>query len=210
MYICVENSINMNIQNIPLIKHTTSGNFFLLAGPCAIEGEEMAFKIAEKLVSISNKLEIPLVFKGSFKKANRSRIDSFSGIKVEVEKLVVVEKEATKTASNPNQLLRDRLFGAGKIGEDMNFSWVTKNNIVPVYQKFYDAYQANKKGFSREDFDEIKLMYEALDAHKNTVEKQGLTADDNAKIAGIKVKFSPMFKIDRIGAKSKENESAKQ
>lgn len=70
----------MTITNIPQIKHTDSGNFFLLAGPCAIEGEEMAFKIAEKLVTITDKLQIPLVFKGSFKKANRSRIDSFSGI----------------------------------------------------------------------------------------------------------------------------------
>ena len=70
----------MNLQNIPQIKHLDSGNFFLLAGPCAIEGEEMAFRIAEKLVAISDKLQIPLIFKGSFKKANRSRIDSFSGI----------------------------------------------------------------------------------------------------------------------------------
>jgi 2-dehydro-3-deoxyphosphooctonate aldolase (KDO 8-P synthase) len=70
----------MDINLIPNIKHTDSGNFFLLAGPCAIEGEEMAFKIAEKLVEITNNLQIPFVFKGSFKKANRSRIDSFSGI----------------------------------------------------------------------------------------------------------------------------------
>jgi 2-dehydro-3-deoxyphosphooctonate aldolase (KDO 8-P synthase) len=70
----------MNLTVIPQLKHIDSGNFFLLAGPCAIEGEEMALRIAEKLVGISDKLEIPLVFKGSFKKANRSRIDSFSGI----------------------------------------------------------------------------------------------------------------------------------
>ncbi len=70
----------MNIKSIPQIKNTESGNFFVLAGPCAIESEEMAMKIAEKLVSITDKLEIPYVFKGSFKKANRSRIDSFSGI----------------------------------------------------------------------------------------------------------------------------------
>ena len=70
----------MNINAIPQIKNTDSGNFFLLSGPCAIESEEMAMKIAEKLITITNKLEIPFVFKGSFKKANRSRIDSFSGI----------------------------------------------------------------------------------------------------------------------------------
>lgn len=70
----------MNLQDIPKIKHTNSNNFFLLAGPCAIEGEDMALRIAEKVVSITNKLKIPYIFKGSFKKANRSRIDSFSGI----------------------------------------------------------------------------------------------------------------------------------
>ena len=70
----------MNIKEIPQIRNTDSGQFFLLAGPCAIEGEEMALKIAERLVTITSKLQIPYVFKGSFKKANRSRIDSFSGI----------------------------------------------------------------------------------------------------------------------------------
>lgn len=70
----------MNIKSIPQIKNSDSGNFFVLAGPCAIEGEEMAMRIAEKLVTITDKLAIPYVFKGSFKKANRSRIDSFSGI----------------------------------------------------------------------------------------------------------------------------------
>jgi len=70
----------MDLNLIPKIKHTTSGNFFLLAGPCAIEGEDMALRIAEKVVSIEDKLEIPYVFKGSFKKANRSRMDSFTGI----------------------------------------------------------------------------------------------------------------------------------
>lgn len=72
--------IKMFLTEIPQIKHTTANNFFLLAGPCAIEGEEMALRIAEKVVSITDKLKIPFIFKGSFKKANRSRIDSFSGI----------------------------------------------------------------------------------------------------------------------------------
>lgn len=55
-------------------------NFFLMAGPCVIEGEEMALRIAEKVVEITNKLNIPYVFKGSYRKANRSRLDSFTGI----------------------------------------------------------------------------------------------------------------------------------
>jgi len=70
----------MNLDLIPKIKHTNSNNFFLLAGPCAIEGEEMAMSIAEKILGVTNRLKIPFIFKGSFKKANRSRIDSFTGI----------------------------------------------------------------------------------------------------------------------------------
>ncbi|WOI21596.1 3-deoxy-8-phosphooctulonate synthase [Nonlabens ulvanivorans] len=70
----------MQLSDIPQIKHVDADNFFLLAGPCAIEGEDMALRIAEKVVKITDKLNIPYVFKGSFKKANRSRIDSFTGI----------------------------------------------------------------------------------------------------------------------------------
>ncbi len=58
----------------------TNNNFFLIAGPCVIEGEEMAFEIANKLIDITQRLEIPFIFKGSYRKANRSRIDSFTGI----------------------------------------------------------------------------------------------------------------------------------
>ncbi|WP_416443402.1 3-deoxy-8-phosphooctulonate synthase [Leeuwenhoekiella sp. A16] len=70
----------MKLDLIPRIKYTDTNNFFLLAGPCAIEGEEMALRIAEKIVKITDNLGIPYIFKGSFKKANRSRIDSFTGI----------------------------------------------------------------------------------------------------------------------------------
>ncbi|MCL9981180.1 MAG: 3-deoxy-8-phosphooctulonate synthase [Bacteroidia bacterium] len=72
--------MNIMMPNIPLLKYRESGNFFIFAGPCAIEGRDMAFEIADRLVQISNELEIPLVFKGSYRKANRSRIDSFTGI----------------------------------------------------------------------------------------------------------------------------------
>lgn len=68
------------INNLPKIKYSESGNFFLMAGPCAIEGEDIAMRIAEKIVQITDKLQIPYIFKGSYRKANRSRIDSFTGI----------------------------------------------------------------------------------------------------------------------------------
>ena len=59
---------------------TSSENFFLLAGPCVIEGEDMAMRIAERVVSMASDRNIPYVFKGSYRKANRSRLDSFTGI----------------------------------------------------------------------------------------------------------------------------------
>lgn len=68
------------MKNLPKIKNLDSGNFFLIAGPCVIENEKMALQIAEKMVAITEKLKIPYIFKGSFKKANRTRIDSFTGI----------------------------------------------------------------------------------------------------------------------------------
>ncbi|OYU84710.1 MAG: 3-deoxy-8-phosphooctulonate synthase [Flavobacterium sp. BFFFF2] len=89
----------MNLHHIPKIKHLNSGQFFLLAGPCAIEGEDMAMRIAERLVQITDLLSIPLVFKGSFKKANRSRIDSFSGIGD--EKALKILRKVSETFSVP-------------------------------------------------------------------------------------------------------------
>ena len=143
------------------------------------------------------------------KYTSQAKIDSINARYV-IVKTTIETKAAKKQVINPNQLLRDRFFGAGKIGEDMNFSWVNKDNILTTYQSFFDTYKANKSGFSREDYDEVKLMYEALDTRKNTVEKEGLSSSDNTKIASIKFKFAPMFKVNRIGAKARENEEAKE
>lgn len=120
------------------------------------------------------------------------------------------QSAAAATPASPTQSLRDRLFGAGKIGDDMSFAWVNKDNILTTYETFFQSYQDNKDGFSREDYDEIKLMYEALDNRKNTVEKEGLSSEDNSKIAGIKFKFGPMFKANRMGAKARETSEAKE
>lgn len=65
---------------IDYLKKSKQNNFFLLAGPCLIEGEAMAMNVAEKVATITEKYQIPYVFKGSFKKANRSRLDSYTGI----------------------------------------------------------------------------------------------------------------------------------
>ena len=79
------------LAKINKIKHQRSENFFLMAGPCAIEGEAMAMEIAEKILGITNKLEIPFIFKGSYRKANRSRLDSFTGIG-DMEALEILKK----------------------------------------------------------------------------------------------------------------------
>jgi 2-dehydro-3-deoxyphosphooctonate aldolase (KDO 8-P synthase) len=68
------------IPNIPLLKHTDSHNFFLLAGPCVVENREVCFQVAEHMTKLCDSLKIPYVFKASYRKANRSRIDSFTGI----------------------------------------------------------------------------------------------------------------------------------
>lgn len=62
------------------LKSSSTGNFFLFAGPCVIEGEEMALSIAERVLESTTRFNIPCVFKGSYRKANRSRLDSFTGI----------------------------------------------------------------------------------------------------------------------------------
>ena len=84
----------MNPSSIPKLKNTDSNNFFLMAGPCAIEGEEMAMLIAEKVKAITSRLQIPYIFKGSFKKANRSRLDSFTGIG-DIKALEILHKVGT-------------------------------------------------------------------------------------------------------------------
>lgn len=68
------------LKQIPNIQNTDTSNFFLIAGPCIVESEEMTFSIARRIQDITSRLKIPFVFKASYRKANRSRVDSFTGI----------------------------------------------------------------------------------------------------------------------------------
>ena len=68
------------LTSIPHIKNTDSGNFFLIAGPCVVESEEITYKIAHRLQQITNRLQIPFIFKASYRKANRTRLDSYTGM----------------------------------------------------------------------------------------------------------------------------------
>ncbi len=72
--------MHQSLNQIPHLKFTDKNNFFLLAGPCVIENERMAYPIAKRILEITTRLEIPFIFKASYKKANRSRVDSFRGI----------------------------------------------------------------------------------------------------------------------------------
>ena len=118
---------------------------------------------------------------------------------------VITEKE-----KNQKTGMYITLLGPSYVNDDMQFNWVNKNNILSVYENLVNTVQKNKDSYSREDWDEIKLVYEALDTRKNTVEKEGLSSSDNMKIAGLKLKFSPMYTLNRMGAKSEENAAAKK
>jgi 2-dehydro-3-deoxyphosphooctonate aldolase (KDO 8-P synthase) len=80
IYQCWKEFLKKKKMNLEKLKHTESGNFFLLAGPCVVESEELLMEVATKVCAITERLKIPYVFKASYRKANRSRSDSFSGI----------------------------------------------------------------------------------------------------------------------------------
>ena len=139
----------------------------------------------------------------------QERLDKANMRYEEYKAKVVAEKERMN-AENTKMAIRKTLLGEAYTGSDLTFDWVNKDNILSVYDNFVTTVQANKDNYSREDWDEIKLIYEALDTRKNTVEKEGLSSSDNLKIAGLKVKFAPLYTTNRIGAKSEENAEAKQ
>ncbi|MFP5439810.1 MAG: hypothetical protein ACLGH8_18695 [Bacteroidia bacterium] len=133
----------------------------------------------------------------------------FEGAKTQAEE--TIKEKANATAAATGNAIADVLFGPNNVKEgDMTFAWVNKANILTVYEKFYESFKANRDSYSRQDLDKVKAWYEALDARKNTVEKEGLSGEDNRKIAEIKLKFAPMFKWDRITAKGEENDAAKK
>jgi hypothetical protein len=117
----------------------------------------------------------------SLKEEDRAKAEA-SKTKYEVLKakyeLNIKENEAKASSPNFRTVLRNRLFGEGKVGDDMKFEYVTGNNIRDIYQNFVDVVADNKNSYSREDWDEINVLYEALDTRKNVVEKD-LATNDN-------------------------------
>ena len=148
-------------------------------------------------------------YQGKGKAQFDSTVNAVTAKYDELKTKVAEEKERMRLAAEKIEF-RKTLLGQGDFGDDLSFSWVNKDNILQVYQQFVDTVSANKDNYSREKWDEIKMLYEALDSRKNTVEKEGLSSADNLKIAGLKLKFAPLYKIERMGAKADENDAAKK
>ena len=172
--------------------------------------DEATEKTAENWEAIQarydqSKMEAETALNEVENKMGMDSIISKTNSKYEEYKANVVLKRDALLRDN----LRNSLF-TEKIGDNLNFGWVNKDNIADVYSNFVDTVQKNKDTYSREDWDEIKMLYEALDTRKNTVEKEGLSSKNNIKIAGLKIKFSTMYSINRATAKAKENVDSKE
>ncbi|NMH24639.1 DUF6565 domain-containing protein [Flavobacterium solisilvae] len=181
--------------------------------------DSLTLEKSDEIVSKWNEIEKEFDNKTTALKSEINQLDNKDefekkfaavGIRYEDFKKDILVKKAEIDAKNAQLTRNKELFGTQFIHDDMKFEWVNKDNILAVYDQFVTTVQKNKDTYSREDWDEIKLLYEALDSRKNTVEKQGLTSKDNMKIAGLKLKFAPMYTVNRMGAKSEENANAKK
>lgn len=145
------------------------------------------------------------VKKVSNKKALQSSLDQGSIQYSKYKNSIIAEKQKKESKKKQIQIA---LLGKS-VAKDMKFEWVNKDNILKVYQNFVATVKINKDAYSIEDWDEVKLLYEALDARKNIVEENGLTRSDYNKISLLKLKFGPMYRLNRLGAKSEEDLKAK-
>lgn len=141
------------------------------------------------------------VKKVSNKKALQSSLDQGSIQYSKYKNSIVAEKQKKEAKKKE---IQTALFGK-TVAKDMKFEWVNKDNILKVYQNFVATVKINKDAYSIEDWDEVKLLYEALDSRKNIVEENGLTRSDYNKISLLKLKFGPMYRLNRLGAKSEND-----
>jgi len=107
------------------------------------------------------------------------------------------------SGANGGNAMAVALFGNG----DTSFTWVNKDNILPTYERMYETYKSNADNYTKEQHNQIKAWYETLDERKNVVEKEGLTKENNDKIAKLKVKFAPLFKWERLTADGPEDDN---
>lgn len=141
------------------------------------------------------------VKKISNKKALQSSLDKGS-IQYDKYKNSILAEKQKKEAKK--QRIQIALFGK-TVSKDMKFDWVNKDNIHEVYKNFVTTVQKNKNTYTVEDWDEVKFLYEALDSRKNSVEENGLTNSDYNKISLLKLKFGPMYRWNRLSAKSEKD-----
>lgn len=145
---------------------------------------------------------------------SRAKLDEsiakYNALKASYENNIREREQALASASADYKIaLRNSLFGEGVIGSDMQFNYVTGKNLYDVYKRFVNSVQDNKDKYSREDWDEIKVLWEALDTRKNVVEKDAPNGD-NTRIGALKIKFGTIKALNRPGTKAEENKEAKE
>jgi hypothetical protein len=148
---------------------------------------------------------------GEFRGRYPAEEEQYAALKATYETNIKEQEMQTNftATSDYRQVLRNSLFGEGMIGTDLQFGFVTASNLLSVFSNFVNTVSDNRNNYSREDWDEIKVLYEALDTRKNAVEKE-LPKGDNFKIAKLKIKFSSIKATHRGGTKAAENREAKQ
>jgi len=120
----------------------------------------------------------------------------FAKLKATYDAKIAELNQATTT--DEKRQLRDRLFGTGAVSEDMQFNFVTSKNALNIFQTFVETVDANKDAYTKEDWNEIEMLYGALNTRKNAIEKD-LSNNDNVKIAGLKVKFASIKALSKLG-----------
>ncbi|MDP2174639.1 MAG: hypothetical protein Q8K70_01880 [Bacteroidota bacterium] len=131
----------------------------------------------------------------------------YAALKTTYETKIAESNQANEIDSKYQ--LRNRLFGENVITEDLQFAFVNATNALNVFETFVNTVDANKDAYSRENWDEIKVLYEALNTRKNAIEKD-LAGSDNRQIAVLKVKFASIYSIIRPMSKVDENAEAKR
>jgi hypothetical protein len=159
---------------------------------------------------IAKKIEAESALENLEDRAELDRKLEESSAKYEEFKANLIAEKQKADAANYKAKVRSSLFGGQEVNDDMSFAWVNKDNILQTYETFVNTASDNKDNYTREEWDEIKLLWEALDTRKNTVEKEGLSSSDNLKIAGLKTRFATFFKAERVTSKSEENAEAKE
>lgn len=231
---CCFSAINQKIINMKKIIFMLAGAVVIATSACTDSERETATKDVDRLTvyvdsvenatpvyTTANWTEIENGYQERVSMADKSidKLDADGKAKAEASKAKyaalkadyeakIKASQAADTSNNYRLALRNRLFGEGKIGADMKFDYVTAGNLLSVYENFVNTVEKNKDEFTREDWDEIKVLYEALDSRKNEVEKD-LATGDNLKIAGLKIKFAAIKSVHRPLAKAEENEKAK-